>query len=123
MTFHIELEEIPPSRDLRILAHSLDVMEGDFLGPKHGEPLYLGGSSSPTIADLSLFCELEQLTLLPGLLDLSRHPRVARWAERMRSAKGYGETHKALGGFRRYIAKVMAKKGKEKRGGGEKSKL
>ena len=117
MTFHADLQELPPSRDLRLLAHSLQVIEGDFLGERHSQSPFLGGSSSPTIADLSLFCELEQLTLVDGLLDLSAHPRTSRWMDRMRSVDGYKETHKALGGFRRYIAKVMANKAKKKTAG------
>lgn len=72
--------------------------------------LYMAGTSFPTLADISLMCEMEQLTLLS--YDLSPYPRVRAWQMAMRSFHhvSFLKVHQSLYKFQRF---VQEKRGKQ----------
>lgn len=89
---------VPPSPALAshyraILQAAMRTMEEVWLADVDADnadsPQFLGGFSSPTLADLSIACELMQLELLPPPVRSALfcpHPKVCRWLESVRSA-------------------------------------
>ena len=58
------------------------------------ESKFLAGSS-PTIADLACYCELDQLKLFE-LFDISSYPSITSWMLEMEKLPGYNESHIGL---------------------------
>lgn len=56
---------------------------------------YLCETSSPTIADLSCYCEIDQLKLFK-LADLSKYPALNRWISKMEKLPFHEEAHAGL---------------------------
>ena len=79
--------QAPPKGD----AHVAKTLKPVFLTMIHGgvkggtatQPKFLGGGSAPTIADIGLYCELDQLVYL-DLFDFAPYPDVVVWMNHMR---------------------------------------
>jgi len=93
-----DIKEIPESREVRILMESLKVLESQL---ENGG--YVAGTSTPTLADIAIVCEIEQLEMLPksepppfGSNFTTNFPNIARWQRAMHEMSGYKESHKGL---------------------------
>jgi glutathione S-transferase len=71
---------------------AISTLEAHFLGDKE----FIGGST-PTIADLSAFCEVQQLQTVN--VDLSAWPKLFAWMERMRKIPHYNVANKFFDAF------------------------
>ena len=57
-----------------------------FINDKLQSGMYVAGTSEVSIADISCFCEIEQLRMIG--FDISPYPNIWMWQEKMRSIKG-----------------------------------
>lgn len=90
-----DFEEIKASREIRLLNESLNTLQEHL-----SRNQYLVGSS-PTIADVALVTELDQMRLLKANgdneFDLKKWSNVNSWVLRViNNVKGYKETHEGL---------------------------
>ena len=95
-------KEVPMEREARQMMDALKILEEQLSRTK----LFLvEGTKSPTLADLAVFEEVDQLCLLPagapppmGSDLASAFPNVAKWIERVRDAKlpGFDAIHTIL---------------------------
>eukprot|EP00736_Rhodelphis_marinus_P007387 Rmarinus@m.27380 len=67
---------------------------------------YIASEDKPSIADLSLFCELHQLVLLtePAPVKVEDFDNLRAWQERMRKLPGQEEMHKQMQFFSERLA-------------------
>lgn len=107
-------DEVKPEREVRLMLRSLEILEqqlakaGGFLVP---------GTAKPTLADLAVFEEVEQLRLLPQTLppptggDLTKQfPNITAWQERVRqTVPGFAEVHKELLGASKKLEEARQK--------------
>eukprot|EP00299_Pterocystis_sp_00344_P004748 c16021_g1_i1.p1 GENE.c16021_g1_i1~~c16021_g1_i1.p1 ORF type:complete len:227 (-),score=46.28 c16021_g1_i1:30-710(-) len=69
---------------------------------------WIAGTPLPSIADLSAYCEIGQLTdEYLGLVDLRPYPHIADWINRCKQIPGHDAAHKVLKGF---SAQIKAQK-------------
>lgn len=104
-----DIVEIPKAREERILMQSLELMEAQL-----GKTAFLV-SAAPSLADIALFTEVDQLRVLPadieppvGNLLEGKFPNVHRWLQAMRALPGFAETHKGLNGMVKGVEKMRA---------------
>jgi glutathione S-transferase len=55
---------------------------------------FVAETEEVSIADVSCFCELEQMRI--AAFDYSPYPNIERWRKRMRNVKGISEAHREL---------------------------
>jgi len=98
-----DLREIPESREERILMDALKVLEEQL-----AKADFLIGDNA-TLADIAIATEVDQLRLLksnatpPAGNDLSNHPNVKNWLNRMHSLPGFKESHNQ---FEKVVSKI-----------------
>lgn len=105
-----DLEEIPESREARILLDSLKMMDDQLkLHP------YITGQKE-TLADLALCTEIIQLEVLPSNEpppfgnDLAKSfPALDAWLHRMKASPQFQESHKGFFQIKKVIDKMRAK--------------
>lgn len=88
-------DEVKPEREVRQLTFALQVLESQ-LGKTNA--FIVQGTVKPTLADVAVFEEVEQLKLLPkgGNVDKD-YPKIALWQEKVRtSLPSFTEVHKDL---------------------------
>ena len=109
-SMRFDLEEIPESREARILLKSLQIMD-DHLA----RTPYFGGEKE-TLADLALCTEVAQLQVLPADEpppfggDLSKDfPARSEWMQRMINSAYFQESHKGFFQIKSVIDKMRAK--------------
>jgi len=102
-----DLVEIPEEREARLLLKSLTILETQL-----GKTRFITNSQSPTLADLALVCEFEQLFMLAADLeppfgcDFSKYPLLSQWVSNMRLVDGHSTTHKDLSNAIKLVAKL-----------------
>lgn len=110
MTF----KEVKEEREVRLMKQSLEVLNKAL--KSSGGLFIIPNTSSPTLADLAIFEEVEQLSLLPpggGPVpdgsDLSAYPQIVEWQARMRKVEGYEDVHKPFLGALKKLAEMRKK--------------
>jgi glutathione S-transferase len=73
---------------LKVMEKALETIDGYFLG----KGLFINGSEGITLADISCFCELEQLRLIG--YDLGKYGNVKSWQDRVGQFEEIYESHK-----------------------------
>ena len=93
-------KEVLPVREERQVQESLSILETALSSTG---AYVVSGYDKPTLADLAIFEEVEQLRLLPAGQPLPEgsdigksFPQVAAWQERIRKLDGYEDIHKPL---------------------------
>lgn len=56
---------------------------------------FIAETDTPTIADLSAYCEIDQICDM-GVFDFSKYPKVAAWIEKMKALDHHDEVHTVL---------------------------
>ena len=92
--------EVKEERETRLLLHALKVLEQQLSSTK---AYLVQGTNEPTLADIAVFEEVEQLRMLPrsevpptgSNLD-QKYPSVVAWQARIRLLPHYDEIHKEL---------------------------
>jgi len=99
-SMYLAFQEIKEEREARLLLEALEVLEAQL---KKTGLFIVEATSQPTLADLAVFEEVEQLRLLPfneeppyGSNIQSKFPNVAAWQTRMRQVPKYEEIHNDL---------------------------
>lgn len=85
----------PRDSDLKRVHRALNVLDGWLT-----EAPYLANSQNPTVADLSAYCEFDQLLAFAragvSLIDFSRYPHLVAWFERMRQLPAHDDVRRTL---------------------------
>eukprot|EP00002_Diphylleia_rotans_P013771 TRINITY_DN267_c0_g1_i9.p1 TRINITY_DN267_c0_g1~~TRINITY_DN267_c0_g1_i9.p1 ORF type:complete len:230 (+),score=54.31 TRINITY_DN267_c0_g1_i9:69-758(+) len=82
----------------------LTMVTKEYLDVSNG-PFMFG--TNPTIADLALYCELDQLKVL-SLFNFDKHPKIAAWMSQMEKLPAFEETQQGLLKFASYVKKKSA---------------
>ena len=92
-----DFKEISSDRETRLLDASSMLLENPLSWTiSEGYQLLLG--KQPTLADVALVTEVDQLRMLKNNYEIeSKWPKVFQWAERVKKdVSGYQETHEGL---------------------------
>ncbi|KAH9255276.1 hypothetical protein BASA81_006716 [Batrachochytrium salamandrivorans] len=108
-------DEVKPEREVRLMLRSLEILEQQLTKASGG--FVVPGTGRPTLADLAVFEEVEQLKLLPQTLpppmggDLTKQfPQITAWQERVRqTVPGFAEVHKELLGASKKLEEMRQK--------------
>ena len=97
----LDFVEIPESRQVREMLESLKIVEEQLSATK---AFIVKGTTKPTLADIALFEEIDQLRILPagapppeGRELAQNYPNIASWLQRVRAGvPGYDIIHATL---------------------------
>ena len=96
----VDFKEIPEERHMREMLEALKIVEAQLASTK---AFLVPGTSKPTLADVAVFEEIEQLMLMPSKVappeggDLSGYPNIQQWLPKVRKGvPAYEEVHKDL---------------------------
>lgn len=111
-----DFDEIIASREVRILTESLDILESHLKAQNSSsnDKLFLvknfkSNKYQPTLADIALVTEIDQLCLLEACNDYEflldkKWPLVKAWVDNVkRKVKGYDEVHEGLRGVEKKL--------------------
>jgi glutathione S-transferase len=108
--------EVKEEREARQLIESLQILEDQL---RQTKAYIVAETKEPTLADIAIFEEVEQLNLLPsneappyGSNIGSKFPHVAQWQKRMRSVPKYDEVHKDLAITQKKLDEMRQKQAK-----------
>eukprot|EP00515_Schizochytrium_aggregatum_P010574 CAMPEP_0202082424 /NCGR_PEP_ID=MMETSP0964-20121228/19333_1 /ASSEMBLY_ACC=CAM_ASM_000500 /TAXON_ID=4773 /ORGANISM="Schizochytrium aggregatum, Strain ATCC28209" /LENGTH=247 /DNA_ID=CAMNT_0048650059 /DNA_START=35 /DNA_END=778 /DNA_ORIENTATION=- len=109
-SMRFDLEEISEAREVRLLEEALRILE-----QRLSECPFVAGGDKPSLADIAIASEVDQLRLLPpgaappDGAELSKsYPSISRWLEGMRATPGYSESHKGFHDALAGVAKLRA---------------
>lgn len=72
---------------------------------------YVAGTPGPSIADISAYCEIDQLVIC-GLHDMQQYKRLSAWIKAMQALPEHDEVRRSLFKFGDMVQKHFKAKGK-----------